>query len=51
MKSFAEIDQENGGNYLKLLSAVAKLSRLFSENAIPFINYRVAENIFCSEIN
>lgn len=47
MKSFAEIDQENNGNYLKLLKAVSKLSGLFSESAIPFINYRVAENIFC----
>ena len=47
MKSFAEIDLENNGNYLRLLSAVSKLSGLFSESAIPFINYRVAENIFC----
>lgn len=47
MKSFAEIDIEQNGNYLKLLSAVSKLSGLFSESAIPFINYRVAENIFC----
>lgn len=51
MKSFAEIDQENNGNYLKLLSAVSKLSGLFSESAIPFINYRVAENIFCRSFN
>jgi hypothetical protein len=47
MKSFAEIDVEKNGNYLKLLSAVSKLSGLFSESAVPFINYRVAENIFC----
>jgi hypothetical protein len=47
MKSFAQIDIENKGNYLKLLSAVSKLSGLFSESAIPFINYRFAENIFC----
>lgn len=47
MKSFAEIDIENNGNYLKLLSAVSKLSGLFSESAIPYINYRVAENLFC----
>ena len=30
MKSFAEIDLENNGNYLRLLSAVSKLSCLFS---------------------
>ena len=47
MKSFAEIDIENNGNYLKLLSADSKRSGLFSGSAIPFINYRVAENIFC----
>lgn len=47
MKSFAEIDLEKKGNYLKLLLAVSKLSGLFSDSAIPFINYRVAENIFC----
>ncbi len=47
MKSFAEIDIENNGDYLNLLSAVSKLSGLFSDSAIPLINYRVAENIFC----
>lgn len=47
MISFAEIDIERNGNYLKLLSAISKLSGLFSDSAIPFINYRVAENIFC----
>jgi hypothetical protein len=51
MKSFAEIDIENNGNYLKLLSAVSKLSGLFSESAVPFINYRIAENIFCKSFN
>jgi len=51
MKSFAEIDIEQNGNYLKLLAAVSKLSGLFSESAIPFINYRVAENIFCKSFN
>jgi hypothetical protein len=51
LKSFAEIDIENNGNYLKLLSAVSKLSGLFSESSIPFINYRVAENIFCRSFN
>lgn len=51
MKSFAEIDQENNGQYLKLLSATAKLSRLFSENQIPYLYYRAAENIFCKSFN
>jgi len=47
MKSFAALDIENNGDYLSLLSAVSKISGLFSESAVPFINYRVAENIFC----
>jgi hypothetical protein len=51
MKSFAEIDNENDGDYLKLLGAVSKLSGLFSESSVPFINYRVAENIFCKSFN
>jgi len=51
MKSFAEIDIEKNGDYLKLLSVVSKLSGLFSESSIPFINYRVAENIFCRSFN
>ncbi|MEI6348523.1 MAG: restriction endonuclease [Bacteroidota bacterium] len=51
MKSFADIDIESNGNYIKLLSAVSKLSGLFSESSIPFINYRVAENVFCKSFN
>ena len=51
MKSFAEMDIENNGDYLTLLSAVSKISGLFSESAVPFINYRVAENIFCKSFN
>lgn len=51
MKSFAEIDIENNGNYLKLLSATAKLSKLFSESQVPYIYYRAAENIFCRSFN
>ena len=51
MKSFAELDIENNGNYLKLLSATAKLSRLFSESQIPYLYYRAAENIFCKSFN
>ena len=51
MKSFAEIDIETNGNYLKLLSATAKLSRLFSESQVPYLYYRAAENIFCRSFN
>ena len=34
-------------SYLKMLSAISKLSGLFSESSIPFINYRAVENIYC----
>ena len=45
MKTFVELDIENKGEYIKLLSAVSKLSGLFSDSAVPFINYRVVENL------
>ena len=51
MKTFAELDIENKGQYIQLLTAVAKLSGLFSESSIPFVNYRVAENIFCKSFS
>lgn len=47
MKSFAELDIGNDGNYLKLLSTISMLSGLFSESTVPLINYRAAENFFC----
>jgi hypothetical protein len=51
MKSFAELDIENNGDYLRLLSAVSRLSGLFTDSVVPLINYRVAENIFCKSFN
>lgn len=47
MTSFAELDIRQKGTYIDLLSAVAKLSNLFSDGTVPFVNYRAAENIFC----
>lgn len=51
MSSFAETYKLNNGNYIDLLSAMAKLSGLFSDSNIPYINYRVVENIFCMCFN
>ena len=34
-------------NYFKLLKIVGSLSNLFSISEIPFLHYRIAENIFC----
>lgn len=51
MVSFAQIDKKNNGEYLKLLDAISKLSGLFSKSGTPFINYRVAENVFCKSFD
>lgn len=51
MSRFVDLDVRTGGQYVQLLQAVSKLSGLFSESAVPYINYRVAENIFCRAFN
>lgn len=33
--------------YFALLKLVAQLSKLFSENNVPYLDYRLAENLFC----
>lgn len=47
MISFVELDKSNNASYLNLLSAMSKLSRLFSESESPYLEYRVVENVFC----
>lgn len=37
--------------YISFLEIMSKLSRLFSESDIPFINYRFVENLFCRCFN
>ncbi|HPX75888.1 MAG TPA: hypothetical protein PLW77_04815 [Bacteroidales bacterium] len=49
--TFANIDIKNNGNYIKLLAAVSKLSKLFSDSSSPLINYRFIENAFCKCFN
>ncbi len=44
---FALADSQTQKNYLKLLSNVASASRLFSTSSKPYLDYRMAENIFC----
>lgn len=34
-------------DYSRLLSILGSLSNLFSESEIPYLHYRVAENVFC----
>ena len=33
--------------YIDLLQRIGSLSNLFSNSSVPYLNYRVAENIFC----
>ncbi len=37
--------------YFELLELMARLSNLFSDNAIPYLHYRVTENLFCKYFN
>ncbi len=45
------IGQQEKQIYIKFLKTLGALSKLFSENTIPYLNYRVAENIFCKAFN
>ena len=38
--------QENN-KYFEMLKLMSQLSRLFSESEIPYLDYRLAENLFC----
>lgn len=38
---------ENNSEYFELLELMASLSNLFSDSSIPFIHYRITENLFC----
>jgi len=37
--------------YFNYLKAICSLSKLFSDSEIPYLYYRVAENIFCKSFN
>lgn len=37
----------DNSDYFSMLKLMASLSRLFSENEIPYLDYRLAENLFC----
>lgn len=42
---------KDNSEYFKLLELMASLSNLFSDNAIPFLHYRITENLFCKYYN
>ena len=37
--------------YFHYIKSVSSLSKLFSESDIPFLHYRLAENLFCKAFN
>ena len=38
---------KNNVEYFQLLKLMARLSKLYSNNKIPFLHYRITENLFC----
>ena len=44
-------DQISKDRYKSFLKTVGSLSNLFSDNSIPYLYYRAAENIFCSSFD
>lgn len=37
--------------YFEMLGLMASLSKLFSENDVPYLDYRITENLFCKYFN
>ncbi len=45
---FLKSQEKNKIEYYKeMLQVIGSLSRLFSESTEPYIQYRIAENLFC----
>lgn len=38
-------------DYFNLLGIIASFSSIFSDNSVPYINYRVVENLYCKYCN
>lgn len=49
--NFYNINEDRNLKYIESIQIISSLSRLFSENEIPFLHYRVMENIFCDCFN
>ncbi len=50
MKDF-KAEWLNNETYFKMLGLMGSLSNLFSDSDIPFIHYRITENLFCKYFN
>lgn len=51
MIDFYEKDIVEECQYAQSLHLISSLSRLFSKSSIPFLHYRIMENLFCSCFN
>jgi hypothetical protein len=40
-------DKKQVESYTKLLKVMGSLSNLYSDSSVPYLNYRVSENLFC----
>lgn len=54
--NFSNLDEFLDGwifndKYFEMLELMASLSKLFSENDIPYLDYRLTENLFCKYYN
>jgi len=47
----AEQKKEQVGYYQEMIKTIGSLSRLFSESNEPYIQYRIAENLFCKSFD
>lgn len=48
---YEQLPEKKREYYEDMLSSMGSLSRLFSENNTPYLDYRVAENLFCKAFN
>lgn len=48
MIDFFKLDQTSQFGYTESIKIISSLSRLFSDSNIPYLHYRVMENLFCS---
>lgn len=48
MIDFFKMDKTSQFGYIESVKIISSLSRLFSDSDIPYLHYRVMENLFCS---
>lgn len=51
MQIIKNLNTNNFNTYANLLKVISSISRLFSDNKVPFLYYRVVENLFCQTFN